>query len=744
MMSSVTRIRPVWLLLLGLLGCDGGPSGPSTGNLRVTILGLPSGTAAAVSVSGPDGFSQAVSASQTFSQITPGVYTVVATAVTTGNVAYEPSPPSQTVTVTASDGQAVGSVFYSQATGNLTVTINGLGTSKTAAVTVTGPGGYSQALNATTTLSGIDPGVYTIAAADAASVGCTTHTASPATQNATVVARTTVTATVDYSAPPADGSVNFCIAAMYVTQSVQDVGGSVALVQGREGYLRVFVVADRANTAAPSVQVRFYNSGSLLSTLTIPPTSLAVPTAVDESSLGFSWDTTLTGTIIQPGLAIEAEVNPSGAVPETNTADNVYPSTGPQLFTVHTVPPLDVTMVPVRQSGNNLLGRVTAASKDSFLIHTQKMHPIDTFSTLLHATYTTNTSLTLQANNGNGAWGTILGEIDALRVAEHSARYYYGVARVTYSSGVAGVAYVSVTGTTPGTGQRAALGWDYLTLPGLSASVIAAHELGHNWGRNHAPCGGPAGVDPQYPQADGSTGTYGMDVAAKQLEASSLPDIMGYCDPKWISDYTYRGVMNYLRSPSPPILSGVSSSDVQPCLLVWGHIRNGEIALQPAFQINTRPSLPSRPGAYVLEGRDAGGQSLFSMSFNPNAVVDAPTPQDNFVFAVPLSSSAAARLASIHVTGKARQAVLTDSLATTTQGGNVANVLEARRVAADRVAFRWDHRAHPMVMVRDPQTGEVLSFAGGGQVEVATSKAEVDLLLSSGVRSQLRRTRVVP
>jgi hypothetical protein len=47
-------------------------------------------------------------------------------------------------------------------------------------------------------------------------------------------------------------------------------------------------------------------------------------------------------------------------------------------------------------------------------------------------------------------------------------------------------------------------------------------------------------------------------------------------------------------------------------------------------------------------------------------------------------------------------------------------------------------------MVRDPQTGEVLSFAGGGQVEVATSKAEVDLLLSSGVRSQLRRTRVVP
>jgi hypothetical protein len=47
-----------------------------------------------------------------------------------------------------------------------------------------------------------------------------------------------------------------------------------------------------------------------------------------------------------------------------------------------------------------------------------------------------------------------------------------------------------------------------------------------------------------------------------------------------------------------------------------------------------------------------------------------------------------------------------------------------------------------MVMVRDPESGEVLSFGRGGEVELVTRKAQVDLLLSSGVRSQLRRMRV--
>jgi hypothetical protein len=49
-----------------------------------------------------------------------------------------------------------------------------------------------------------------------------------------------------------------------------------------------------------------------------------------------------------------------------------------------------------------------------------------------------------------------------------------------------------------------------------------------------------------------------------------------------------------------------------------------------------------------------------------------------------------------------------------------------------------------MVMVRDTDTGEVLSFARGGDVEVVNQKSEVDLVLSDGIRSSVSRILVGP
>jgi hypothetical protein len=47
-----------------------------------------------------------------------------------------------------------------------------------------------------------------------------------------------------------------------------------------------------------------------------------------------------------------------------------------------------------------------------------------------------------------------------------------------------------------------------------------------------------------------------------------------------------------------------------------------------------------------------------------------------------------------------------------------------------------------MVLVRDPDTGEVLSFARGGEVEVGTSKAAVDVTVSDQVLSHRSRVEV--
>jgi hypothetical protein len=296
---------------------------------------------------------------------------------------------------------------------------------------------------------------------------------------------------------------------------------------------------------------------------------------------------------------------------------------------------------------------------------------------------------------------------------------------------VAGVAYVS----TSSMGGRAALGWDYLP----SGSIVAAHELGHNWARNHAPCGGPQQVDLQYPHTDGSTGIYGLDVAAQTLQQPNLGDVMGYCDPKWIGDYTYRGVLNYLLAPSPPIMGGPASEGVQPCLVVWGHIRNGEVVLEPAFQTNTRPSLPRQPGPYTLSGVADDGSTMFALAFTPNEIADAGSGQQSFVFAVPLASSRAARLSSIRVVGAGRSTVRSGAGAVS---GTPASSIALRRTAAGRVALRWDSQALPMVVVRDPENGQILSLARGGEVELSTSKGQVDLIISNGVRSRAQRMRV--
>jgi hypothetical protein len=229
-----------------------------------------------------------------------------------------------------------------------------------------------------------------------------------------------------------------------------------------------------------------------------------------------SWNARIPGRFIQPGFRIEADVDPAGLVAESDETDNLAAPPAP---VVQTVPTLNVTFVPVIQqphAARGDVGGVTLANRDTFLFVTRKMHPIASYNTAVHAAYTTTTVDTLQAENANNAWGTVLQEIEALRVLEGSSRYYYGVAKVSYASGVAGVAYVS-----NGFGERAALGWDYLP----SGAAVAAHELGHNWGRNHAPCGGPGGVDAGFPFPDGRIGLYGVDVAAASLKPSARGEL---------------------------------------------------------------------------------------------------------------------------------------------------------------------------------------------------------------------------
>jgi hypothetical protein len=172
----------------------------------------------------------------------------------------------------------------------------------------------------------------------------------------------------------------------------------------------------------------------------------------------------------------------------------------------------------------------------------------------------------------------------------------------------------------------------------------------------------------------------------------------------------------------------------QPALLVWGRIENGRAVLEPAFRIIARPSLPRRPGPYRLEGRAADGTRIFGLDFAPLEVADDPGGARHFAFAVPLRAEQAARLASLHLDG-------TGARASIAQASTEPTVVEATRSATGRVALRWDASKAPMIMVRDPVTGDVLSFARGGHAEVTTGRDELSLTVSDQVRSRDLRVR---
>lgn len=702
---------------------------PAASNtLQINVAGLPAGALANVRVSGPRGFTQVVNASSTITGLRDGTYTVSATRVGVGSTTYEPSPASQTFNL-RKGARATATVTYAVAptTGSLAITIN-IGEPTPAPVTVTGPNAFSQPVPSTQTLSNLAAGTYTIAAPNFTAPSGVAYVSSAPSQSVTVTVGATASATVTYTGttvPP--GGLNLQVLGAVLTQATQTLANDVPLVAGRNAMLRVFAAANAATTSTPAVRARLYSNGALAATYTAPTPSGGVPTALNEGSANTSWNFAIPGSMIQPGLSVLVDVDPAGAVAESDENDNTWPTSGiPRPFDVRTVPALNVTLVPVLQSAGSLLGNVSTTNAGTFLTPLKDMFPLNGVNSSVRAAYTTSTAL---LSDGTG-WSAVLSEISALRRADGSANHYYGVVKVTYGSGVAGMGYI---------GSPSSIGWDYLP----SGSEVLAHEFGHNFGRYHGPCGGPSGVDGSYPYAGGIIGAWGFNVRTSTLIPRTNPDLMTYCGPEWISDYTYKGVLNFRGTATSAI---VTAAAVEPGLLIWGRIAaDGAITLEPSVRLTARPALPARSGSYTLDLTDASGGTIQTLSFDPELTDDhAGAPERHFAFVIPISEAAQARLQGIRVAGRGGRVERRARLSAAQVAG-AADAITAESAGPGRTRIRWAAGAGgaEMVVVRDPRTGQVLSFARGGSVDLASPSAELELIASDGVRSGTRRTRVL-
>jgi hypothetical protein len=706
----------------------------STGSLQVNVTGLPVSGTASLTLTG-NSQTIPITGTTTLTNLAVGSYTLTAASVVVNSTTYNPAPTSQNVSI-ASGVPSTLNVAYTAAgsTGSLQVNVSGLPGGFNAAITLTG-NSQNISITGTTTLNGLPTGVYTLAAANVNVTG-TNFAPAPASQNVTINNGAQSTASVVYSA--AASTIDLVLDYAYLTQATQAPDGSVPLVAGRDALLRVFAHADQSNSNNVPVRARIYDGATLLQTLTLTGPS-TVPLALTEGTLGSTWNVVITGANIRPATRILVDIDPLQTIAENDRTNNIWPrNSTPQSVTVNTVPTFNVRFVPVTVKG--LTGNVTSGNMDQYLVTARKIWPLNNVNADVRATpfSSSGDTLSLVSSDNNAKWLTVLSEMNTLRSTDGagSTTHYFGVVKVTYTSGVAGYGYV------PG---RAAIGWDYLP----SGDGVAAHEWGHNFSRQHAPCGGPAGPDPSYPYANAAIGMYGWNSGNNTIVSNTTADVMSYCNPTWVSDYNWKGVMTYRQSSGGVGTTGASGDG----LLVWGRVVNGSVILEPAFRVNAPATAAALRPTHHVEALDANGAVLLDLPISAD-VVDHVTDHEERQFAVVVPWTAALEEALSQV--RVRD-VRTPLLAAARSSASAFSARLVRGVrpsqaltmpdpqaevdapAAGRVRVRWNKAAYPMAMVRDASTGQVMGYLRNSGDAVVTKGRSVDVVYSDGVRSVSRR-----
>ena len=381
--------------------------------------------------------------------------------------------------------------------------------------------------------------------------------------------------------------------------AVKKADRNALLVAKRDALVRVYVglTADYAPHPVTAELHLVASDGTKLPVLRVTKT---VDVASTDSVPASTFDFTVPGDSLPRGITWTVSVRETSGDasgdPATSTAQ--YPASGtPEPLEISsTGDVLKVVVVPVQYGadGSNRIPDITPAMLETYRKAMYSFYPAAKVDVSARAPF----PYTKAINASGSGFGSVLQAIVDLRQQDGVGDdvYYYGAfaPSATFNNycGQGCVTGLSGVGDDPTDATvRASVG---IGFTGSESAITMAHELGHAHGRLHSPCGGAGGPDPNYPYAGGGIGVLGYNLVTQTFVPTTKGrDLMGYCQPEWISDYTYQALFDRMATvnkamdkhgtftPQPYRFVTVESDGS----LTWGS--NITLRSQPAGELHT-------------------------------------------------------------------------------------------------------------------------------------------------------------
>lgn len=333
----------------------------------------------------------------------------------------------------------------------------------------------------------------------------------------------------------------------YVVQSIQRPEGTVDLVSGKPSLLRAFVTSSLPRPWPDSVTadvVAEAPTGNIRRRFRLergrPKSNRGLPDTMEEWDLSSSYNVVFPDGIVVPGnglhITTEAHFDAASRLSMSPESDLTHF----QRRAVHAPEKhFDLVVVPFHTGDQAANARMEARvaeldEGDRFFAVALETLPLGVFSLQVRDPVTIDPS----------DYSSICSWLDLLdqRRNGDQTSFFYGVFDYGASDlggPYAGCAWLSIP---TAVGLIDTNRWS-------GAAYTFAHEIGHNLSLMHAPCGGPANVDPRFPYSGGTIGVWGYRPSTREVIAQDVPDLMSYCGggSEWISDYHFEKALAFVN-----------------------------------------------------------------------------------------------------------------------------------------------------------------------------------------------------